>query len=122
MRKLIHELIAPTVKRSHEDREVVSKLKSIVMDHNKRLKPIEFALYKSEEPTDAFEKLYQRMSDIEGKRIEEETILKHNMENLKEYVDNFQLQFDKATNERKELVRILIVIYLEKIDTSFWWK
>lgn len=104
MRKLIHELLAPTVKRSHEDREVVSKLKSVVMDHSKRLKPIEFALYKSEEPTDAFEKMYLRMTEIESKRIEEETVLKHQMVNLKEYVDNFQIQFDKATSERKELV------------------
>lgn len=113
MRKIIHELISPTVKRSHEDKEVVAKLKSIVMDHNQRLKPIEFALFKSEQPTDAFDKLYKRMAELESKRIEEETVLKHQMENLKDYVNNFQLQFDKATNERKELVSPSLLLCLE---------
>lgn len=106
MRKMIHELLQPTVKRSHEEREAVTKLRSIVMDHNKRLKPIEFALYKSEEPTDAFEKLYLKMAEMESKRLEDETKLKHQMENLKSFVDTFQLQFDKSANERKELVSL----------------
>ena len=104
MRKMIHELLQPTVKRSHEDRETVTKLRSIVMDHNNRLKPIEYALYKSEEPTDAFEKLHIKMSDLESKRLENETKLKHQMENLKNFIETFQLQFDKASNDRKELV------------------
>ena len=112
MRKIIHELLGPTVKRSHEDREMVTKLKSVVMDHNKRLKPIEFALYKSDEPTDAFEKLHQKMSEMELKRIEDQTKLLHEMQNLKEFVNTFQLQFDKATNERKDLVSIDLLLTL----------
>jgi len=94
----------PTVKRSYEDREMVVQLKSVVLDHDQRLKPVEFALYKSEEPTDAFEKLHTKMSNIEQKRLEDQTKLDHQMENLKEYVGSFQLLFNKAENERKHLV------------------
>jgi len=103
----MHELMGPTIKRSHEDRETVGQLKSVVMDHNQRLKPMEYALYKSDDPTDAFERLHQKIADMESKRIEDEAKLSHQMQNLKQFVDNFQLQFDKSDNERKEIVSCL---------------
>jgi len=44
---------------------------------------------------------------MESKRIEDEAKLSHQMQNLKQFVDNFQLQFDKSDNERKEIVSCL---------------
>jgi hypothetical protein len=104
MRKIIHELISPTVKRSHEDRETLVQLKSVVLDHHRRLKPIEYALYKSEDPTDAFDALHRKIADMEKRRIEDQTKLGHQMENLKDFVDSFQIKFDKASSERTEIV------------------
>ena len=122
MRKIIHEIMEPTVKRSHEDREMVMQLKSVVVDHDQRMKPMEFALYKSDEPTDAFEKLHTKMADIEKNRLEDQTKLDHKMENLKEHVNGFQLQFERADNQRKELVRIInyTIFHLEKLNKNQW--
>lgn len=115
MRKIIHEIMTPTIKRSHEDREMVNQLKSVVVDHDKRLKPVEFALYESDQPHDAFfSKLHSKMADLEKQRILEQTKLHHEMDNLKDFVNNFQLQFEKASNERFEIVKI----YFNKLQTK----
>lgn len=45
-------------------------MKTVVADHQKRLVPIEYALYKSKNPSDAFESIHRKIAETERTRIE----------------------------------------------------
>lgn len=68
--------------------------------------PIEYALYKSKNPSDAFENIHWKIADTERTRIEETELLRGQMESVKNLVKSFEVEFWKTSTEIENL-RIL---------------
>jgi hypothetical protein len=68
-RKLVFELLQPSIFRAAEDREVLFKQNRALENHQSRLVEIEYALFSSEKPqTTIFEKIDERIVEIENQR------------------------------------------------------
>ena len=89
MRKLIHELIEPTLRRAQEDREAVESIKRMTIDHGKRLEPIEIALYMSKSKHSLFEDMNMRIAEVEAERLKTAHDLRAEMEDLRIYIKNY---------------------------------
>lgn len=65
MRKVVRELIEPTITRSHEDRERTNNFKKILEEVEKRVKMLENIVIKKGEKLSAFEDIHNKISQIE---------------------------------------------------------
>jgi len=57
LRKVVFELLQPSVQRSHEDRDSINSTKKQIISQAKRLEELEFILMKSDSPTTAFDEV-----------------------------------------------------------------
>ncbi|CDW77434.1 UNKNOWN [Stylonychia lemnae] len=80
MRKLVYELLQPTVQRSHEDREILYNSKKSLMNHQQRLEEIEYSLFKSTEKTTVFDQIYMKMAEMEQDRKSDQAKTDHHLE------------------------------------------
>ena len=71
MRKLVFELLEPTINRSQEDKEQISLAKKSLIQHNKRLEELEICLFKSNEKKTIFEEIYKKIAENEVERKHE---------------------------------------------------
>ena len=68
MRKLVYDLLQPTVTRSHEDRELLYAVRKQQLNHQNRIDELEYALFKTNQPLTVFDKIYEKIGEIEQDR------------------------------------------------------
>lgn len=68
VRKLIHELLEPTVKRTIESKENYEEGKRTTERLEKKIRELEYAIYKSDSCPTVFEELHGRITDSEARR------------------------------------------------------
>ena len=61
--------------------------------------PLEYALFKSENPTNAFEWIHNKMAEIDRARLEDSTELRSRIDQIKKYVQDFDIEFQKVETE-----------------------
>lgn len=69
MRKVVRELIEPTITRSHEDRERTNTFRLILDEIDKRVHKLENIVIKKGEKMTAFEDIHHRISIVEQERL-----------------------------------------------------
>ena len=89
MRKLVHELLEPTLRRAQEDRESVEVMKRTLIENGKRLEPLEFALYKSGNKHSFFDEVSQRIAELEAERAKAAHDLRAEMERHRGYIQDY---------------------------------
>ena len=67
-RKLVFELLQPTVLRSAEDREQLFQTRKSIESYEARIKELECILLETEQPTNRFERLDSRLVEMETER------------------------------------------------------
>ena len=68
MRKLVYELLNPTIKRAQKDREEINESKKLIAGHANKLEEIEISLFKSDQKRTIFDEIYSKISDNETAR------------------------------------------------------
>ena len=64
MRKLIQEMLEPTIQRGLEDREDLNRLNTIVDDHRKKLEELEYANQKVDRKADRFNDAIAKIQEL----------------------------------------------------------
>ena len=64
MRKMISDLLQPTIKRSKEDKLAIQELKSIIQILQKELSEVKYQGEKTDEKTLTFDEVFQRMNEL----------------------------------------------------------
>lgn len=64
MRKLIHEMIEPTVRKVNEDRDKIFRLRNDQDMHKRKLEDLEFAVIKTDNKTNVFEDIFRSLAKI----------------------------------------------------------
>ncbi len=64
MRKLIHEMIEPTVKKVNEDRDKIYKIKSEADNMKRKVEDLEFAVIKTDNKTNVFEDIFRSIAKL----------------------------------------------------------
>ena len=64
MRKMIHEMIEPTVKKVNEDRDKIYKMKAEQDTNRRKVEDLEFAVIKTDNKTNAFEDIFRAIARL----------------------------------------------------------
>ncbi len=89
MRKLVQDLLEPTIDRAQKDSEEINRTSKIVLDHEKRVKTVENAFLLKDHKDTMFDKIDERFIQVEINRKLEfkdvETNVEKNAERLKQH-------------------------------------
>ena len=64
MRKLIHEMIEPTVKKVNEDRDKMFRLRTEQDASKRRVEELEFAITKTDKKTNVFDDIFRSLARL----------------------------------------------------------
>ena len=64
MRKMIHEMIEPTVKKVNEDRDKIYKMKAEQDTNRRKVEDLEFAVIKTDNKTNVFEDIFRAIARL----------------------------------------------------------
>ena len=64
MRKMIHEMIEPTVKKVNEDRDRIYKIKAEQDTNRRKVEDLEFAVIKTDNKTNVFEDIFRGLARL----------------------------------------------------------
>ena len=64
MRKLIHEMIEPTVRKVNEDRDKLFKLRNDQDAQKRKVEDLEFAVIKTDNKTNVFEDIFRNLARL----------------------------------------------------------
>ena len=64
MRKMIHEMIEPTVKKVNEDRDKIYKMKAEQDSNRRKVEDLEFAVIKTDNKTNVFEDIFRAIARL----------------------------------------------------------
>eukprot|EP00347_Sterkiella_histriomuscorum_P014931 403358959 len=90
MRKLVFELLQPTVQRSHEDREILYNARKQVQSHQQRIEELEYSFFKSDKKTTIFDQIYMKMGEMEQDRKSDQAKTDHHLNGFLSRIDDIK--------------------------------
>lgn len=90
-RKLVYELLQPSVTRATEDREVLFKHGKTIDNHRTRIDEVEYSLFSSEKPpTTIFEQIDNKLIEMETDRKVQQAKTNMDVDTLTKRIDEIK--------------------------------
>ena len=114
MRKLVTELLQPTLAQFQDEKQNYNKLRVIQEHQKKRFDELEgFVLRSDKDKTKSlFEAIYERISTEEKERKLESMELQQNVQEATKNIDMLSFKVSQQLSSAKQLVNIYIYIYI----------
>jgi hypothetical protein len=64
IRKVISELLQPTIKRSKEDKETISEVKTVVTDCKQEVEEMKYTIDKIKKKNKQFDQIFKKISEL----------------------------------------------------------
>jgi len=117
LRKLVEELLEPTVKRSREEREMYEVLSKKHEGLLKRVEDLEFTSHRTQKRQTVFEDIFRRISELDQTRKADEKVLMDHIQNVKKMVEELQTDMYMLKGNMEELDRKAVKLSQEYITT-----
>lgn len=106
MRRIIQELLDPTIRRSLEDKEIVNSLKKSLDLQKRKIEEIEFVIHKTQKRTTIFEEINKKMVEMESDRKLGEARAMNEVASLKDEIDQIKFDLQRKTDEIDQISNI----------------
>eukprot|EP00347_Sterkiella_histriomuscorum_P022302 403330961 len=113
MRKLIHEMIEPTVRKVNEDRDKIYKLKTDQDNHKRKLEDLEFAVIKTDNKTNVFEDIFRSLAKLETEIKVEQNRVDNEFDRTQAQIDNIHFELKNQNQMHQSLHS-----YVERIHSE----
>ncbi|CDW80865.1 UNKNOWN [Stylonychia lemnae] len=104
MRKMIHEMIEPTVRKVNEDRDKLFKIRNDQDAQKRKIEDLEFAVIKTDNKTNVFEDIFRNLARLVNSTFHinlQETDIKVEQNRVDNEFDRLQIQSDNIHFEIK---------------------